>query len=191
MPIIALTTALMLALTLAAPAGPKPESEQQKAIELLFYDPYDRSSFQFSISEEAHVAVFELGRSRASLVYPAIGDQLRRLRRGEVDDVAGFDDVYAAGRHMLPLRSGRVWSGATRSGNLMKGDHILVLASKRPFRFEQLNSLYEDEGEMLRLRYSLGVVEDLPDLLLRTILADYAADDWASWLHWVRPLQRH
>jgi hypothetical protein len=89
---------------------------------------------------------------------------------------------------MLPLRSGRVWSGMTRSGNLMKGDHILVVASKRPFQFERLNSLYEGEGETLRLRYSLGVVEDLPDLLLRTILPDYGADDWASWLHWVRPL---
>jgi hypothetical protein len=112
-----------------APADASVTQPRDSVIRIEFFDPFDRSSLQFSISEDAYIAVFEVGRSRAELIYPAIG--------------------------------------------------------KRPFRFERLNELYEGEGTTLRPRNSLGVVEDLPELLLRAILPDYDAPDWNAYLHWI------
>lgn len=34
----------------------------------------------------------------------------------------------------------------------------------------------------------LAAVDELPDLLLRTILPDYDAEDWAAYPRWVRTL---
>ena len=158
---------------------------QQKPIELKFFDAYDRSTYQFDISEPAFIAIFEVGKRRAALVYPAIGPELRK-QRFDGDALPELDNQFDAGRHLVPPRSGRVWSGSTDTGFLMKGDHILVVASRRQFDFARLNDLYVSQGETLGKRNSFGAVDDFTHVLLRAILPDYEADDWTAYLHWVR-----
>lgn len=176
----ALLTSLLTALSVAD-APPT-----QRAIEIDFHDPFGRSSYQFSLSEGAYVAVFEVGQRRATLIFPAIGDELRRLRFGLAQTLPEPDNWYEEGRHLLPRRAGRVWSGTTENGFLMKGDHILVVASRQPFRFEHLNDLYVGEGEILRPRNSFGAPDDFTERLLRAIVPNIEAQEWAAYLHWIR-----
>ena len=159
---------------------------QQRPIDLEFFDPYDRSTYQFNISESAYIAVFEVGQRRATLVYPAIGPELRKIRYNEMERLETPDNLFEAGRHLLPPRSGRVWSGTTDTGFLMKGDHILIVASRRQFDFERLNDLYVGQDDRLARRNSFGAVDDFTHILLKAILPEYDADDWTAYLHWVR-----
>lgn len=177
--------ALLLSAVLTQPAGDL-EPDRQQQIVLEFFDPHGRSSYQFNISESAYIAVFEVGQRKATLVYPAIGPELRKMRFEDMESLPPLDNIFEAGRHVLPPRSGRVWSGTTDTGFLMKGDHILLVASKRQFDFERLNDLYVGQDEKFAKRNSFGAVDDFTRVLLRTILPEYEAEDWTAYLHWIR-----
>lgn len=176
----ALVTSLLWIVPLDAP------TIRQTGLELEFFDPFGRSSYQFAISEEAYVAVFEIRPGRVELTYPAIGDELRAVRYEGAESIAEQDNLFPAGRHLLPQRAGRIWSGRTENGFLLKGRHILVVASKKPFTFERLNGLFVDEGETLRRHNSFGAVEDFTNVLIQTITPGYAQGEWAAYLHWIR-----
>ena len=180
----AVITALVASLLWMVPVDAPPV--RQTSIELEFFDPFGRSSYQFAVSEEAYIAVFEIRPGRVELTYPAIGDELRAVRYEGVEAVSEQDNLFSAGRHLLPQRAGRVWSGRTENGFLQKGRHILVVASREPFTFERLNSLFVGEGETLHRHNSFGAVEDFTEVLIETITPGYARGDWAAYLHWIR-----
>lgn len=185
MPPVITSTLLALCVLLAAPQRDVTQVSQE-TLRLGFFDSTERNGFQFSVNEDAYVAVFDLGLNFVELTYPAIGADLRRLRFGGIRELAEVDHFFTAGRYLVPIRTSRGWTARTRSGTLMKGKHVMIVVSKRPLRFERLNELYEGEGETFRLHNSLGVVGDLPQLLLRTILPDFLAPDWDYHLHWIR-----
>ncbi len=177
-------TSLGIALTLLLFGGSPPQ--QAPWFRLEFFEAADGKSFDFGISEPAYVAVFTVHMGRASLIYPAVGDDLRKLRFGERKTLPEPANLYKPGRHLLPRGAGQVWTANSTNITMMKGPHILVLASRRQFHFEKLNSLYEGEGPGLRKHNSMGVVKDMPQLLMRTIVPEYTAKDWDFYLHWIR-----
>lgn len=172
--------ALLASLTWMVP------SIAQTDLTIAFYDPFDRSSYQFEINEDAYIAVFEITASRVQLTYPAIGDALRDLRYGDATSIPAPDNFYEAGRHLLPQRAGRIWSGRTENAYLLKGRHILVVASRKPFTFERLNGLFVGEGQTLRRHNSFGAPEDFTNELIRTIVPDFDLHQWVAYLHWIR-----
>jgi hypothetical protein len=184
MPAAAALLALVLSVVWVQPTE-EVIAAQQTPIQLQFFDTYGRLTYQFDISESAYIAVFEVGRRRAELVYPAIGPELRK-QRFDGEALPEVENYFGAGRHLVPPRSGRVWSGTTDTGFLRKGDLVLVFASARQFDFERLNDLYVSQGETLGKRNSFGAVDNFTHVLLRTILPDYDGDDWTAYLHWVR-----
>ena len=184
MPVPGIVTAALSVMSVLPSVAPP--SATTDSIRIEFFDPFGRSSYQFSISEDAYIAVFEIRPFRVELTYPAIGDQLRDLRYGDRAALSVPDHFYSAGRHALPRRAGRVWSGRTENGYLLKGRHILVVASREPFTFDRLNSLFVDEGETFRRHNSLGIADDFTRLLIETIVPNYEAGTWGSYLHWIR-----
>ena len=176
---------LAINLVLVTPSGP-PAPVAVDSIEIQFFDPFGRSSYQFAISEDAYIAVFEIRAFRVELTYPAIGDQLRDLRYGDRTSLSDPENFYSAGRHMLPQRAGRVWSGRTENGYLLKGRHVLVVASREPFTFDRLNDLFVGQGETLARHNSLGSADDFTRLLMQAIIPDYGARTWGAYLHWIR-----
>src|SRR5688572_28777726 len=154
-----LTSPLTVVLTLMLSIGAKPEQVQDTTswfrLDMHIYN----DGVRFGLKEEAYVAIFRVGLGNATLIYPAIGDELRKLRFGESKALPKPTNLYRPGRHRIPDRAGRVWSASTENGGLMKGQHLLVIASRKPFRFEQLNSLYVGDGKTLARHNSLGVVD--------------------------------
>jgi hypothetical protein len=182
--------ALLITLLSATQAADR-SAPQQRTIDLEFFDPYDRATYQFSISEGAYIAVFEIGGMRASLWYPAIGADLRRLRYGGASSLPEPSNFFDEGRHLLPPPVGRRWSG-TAETLLMPTTRLLIVASKQPFRFERLNELYVGQGETFARHNSFGDPDDFVEVLLRTIVPNHDGDDWTAYLHEVRlETQRH
>jgi hypothetical protein len=89
-------------------------------------------------------------------------------------------NLFPPGQHVVPREVSGSWSARAENKTLPQEDYLLLIASRKPLKFEGLNNI-------LKVGTSLGFVEpDLSVTLARAIVPDPESGDWAAYLHWIR-----